>query len=178
MGTLSDKYRRLFEEFRRIEREMAERQPDRQRDLITAARAIIRFEHEHELPRLKQWVSEHAAAVSAIEGAKQKLLRLERSIANQRDYIATRFPTTDTTADAIDCLAWELSAKLGASAIERMTVRAAELERELREFVKERKGISHCLTVEQERGWDKVTRENFSWLEREVEQAQAQRKAA
>jgi hypothetical protein len=74
-----------------------------------------------------------------------------------------------------------LSARLGAQAVERLTAKAVELEKELRSFLKERKGLSDCLIVQQLHGWDKVTRESFAWLQREIAQAasaDAQQQAA
>jgi hypothetical protein len=178
----ADQYQKLFAEFYRIEREMRDAPQDgQQRELQSAARRIVAFEVETELPKLKQLVEDHGAAVAAIEQAKQKLARLETSIASQREYITGKFPSADTTADAIDCLAWELSARLGAQAVERLTAKAVELEKELRSFLKERKGLSDCLIVQQLHGWDKVTRESFAWLQREIAQAasaDAQQQAA
>ncbi|MEY2487385.1 MAG: hypothetical protein QOH39_3033 [Verrucomicrobiota bacterium] len=173
MAKPSDTYQKLFADFSRIETEMRDSPEDgQQASLRTAARAIVRFEHEHQLPKLKQLVADHGAAVAAIEAAKQKLTRLERSIANQRLYITARFPTADTTTDAIDLLAWELSAKLGGAAIERLVARAAEIEQELKLFVRDRKNISDCLAVEQEHGWSRTMKESFLYLFREFEQPQ------
>jgi len=147
-------------------------QDGQQASLRTAARAIVRFEHEHELPRLRQLVSEHAAAVSAIEVAKQKLTRLERSIRAHEEYVIQRFSTADIAADAIDLLAWRLSATLGAQAVERLTRKAVDVEAELKKLIKDCKGISDCLQIERDHGWDKVTRESFDWLRREVAQTE------
>ena len=75
--------------------------------------------------------------------------------------------------------AWQPSTRLGIRAIERLTAKAVELEGDLKTFVRDRKGISDCLLVEQEHGFDKVTKESFSWLYREVEQtAKAERMVA
>ncbi len=158
MAKVSEVYQRLFQDFSRVERRMGDHPQDgQQAELRTAARAIIRFEHEQELPRLKQLVTEHGSAVAAVGAAKQKLTRLERSIASQRTYIVDRFPTVDTTGDALDLLGWELSAQLGAQAIEQLTARAVETEQELRALVKRKTGLADCLLVQQNEGWDKIT---------------------
>ncbi len=178
MAKLADTYARLFSEFKRIETEMRERPQDgQQTELRTAARALIRFEHEHELPRLKQLVTEHASAVAAVEAARQKLTRLERSIATQRGYIVDRFPTTDVTSDSVDLLGWELSAQLGAQAIDQLTARAVETEQELRSLVKGRSGLSDCLLVQQEQGWDKITADSWDWMRREFPKTSAKEAA-
>lgn len=169
MAKISEQYERLYQNFNRIDDQMRSAPQDGQQDTLrTAARAIVRFEHAHELPRLKQLVADHGTAVSAIEVAKQKLTRLERSIAAQGGYIEGRFAEHDVTGDAIDLLAWELSARLGSQAVERLTDRALELEEQLHAFVRSHPGISDCLAVEREVGWDKVTRESFDWLNHEV----------
>lgn len=170
--TKANQYEKLFAEFYRVERDMRDAPQDgQQRELQSVARAIVKFEVENELPQLKRLVANHVTALAAIQQAKEKLARLEHSIANQREYITAKFPSADTTDDAIACLGWELSAKLGAAAIESLTSRAVELERELKTFVRDHKGASDCLLVEQVHGFDKITRESFAWLQREVEQA-------
>src|SRR5436190_10692494 len=139
-------------------------QDGQQRELQSAARAIVRFELENELPKLKQLVEDHGAAVAAVEAATQKLSRLELSISNQRRFIVNRFPANDTTGDALDLLAWELSAQLGSTAIEELQTRAVELESELRVFLKGKSGLADCLLVQRNEGWDKATAESFDWL--------------
>ena len=167
----ADQYRKLWDAWNRIDRAMREAPQDgQQTDLRTAARAIVRFEHENQLPHLKALIADHAQAISALEQAAQKLKRLQSSIASRRDYITDKFPTADVTSDAIDCLAWELSAKLGAEAVERLTARAAEIEQVLKIFVKGKTGLGDCILVEQQVGWDARTRESFSWLTREFPQ--------
>ncbi len=167
-GKLADKYAKLFRDFRSIETAMRDAPQDgQQTELRTAARALIRFEHENELPRLKSLVADHAAAVSAVDLANAKLLRLERSIAAQESYIRGRFATHNTTTDAIDLVGWRESARLGREAAQSLVLTAQALENELREFVKNRKGVSDCLEVEREHGWDAITAQSFDWLRRE-----------
>lgn len=181
MAKLSDTYRKLFENFSKIDREMQSAPRDGlQTELRSAARAVVRFEVENELPKLKQLVADHGAAVAAIEGAKQKLTRLERSIASQESFISSRFATTDTTADALDLLGWRESARVGSATVDALTAKAVDLEQELKAFVRDRKGISDCLAVEQQFGWDRPTRDSFSWLNREfvATQPEPQRAAA
>ena len=92
--------------------------------------------------------------------------------------MSQRFAEHDVVGDTLDLLAWKESARFGAEAVKSLIAEAAGLESELRAFVKERKGISDCLTVEQQLGWDKTTRESFSWLVRECEQSQQTAKEA
>jgi hypothetical protein len=178
MAALSETYSKLFSNYRKVEQRMSEGFADLQEDLLTAARAIVRFEIEHALPKLKELVSAHGSAVANIEAARAKLNRLERSIANQELYVSQRFAEHDVVGATLDLLAWKESARFGAEAVKSLIAEGAGLESELRAFIKERKGISDCLTVEQQLGWDQTTRESFSWLFREVAQAEAQRKAA
>ena len=141
-----------------------------QSEILAAARKIIGFECANELPRLKQLVADHGAAVSALEQVKQKLVRLERAIVNQESYIAGRFAAVDTTGDALELLGWRESARIGAETVGTLTAKAVALEQELRLFLKGRGGLGDCLAVEQQTGWDKRTRESFAWLEREFVQ--------
>lgn len=179
MATLSDKYAKLFQDFSHVDEKMRSAPEDGlQRELQGCARRIVTFEHEHRLPRLKLLVADHGSAVSAIEVARQKLTRLERSIVSQASYIENRFAEHDVTGDSFDLLAWELSARLGAQAVAKLTERALELEDELHAFVKSHPGASDCIQVEQKLGWDKTTRESFSWLDREAVQTLAASVAA
>src|ERR1039457_4307526 len=134
MARLSDTYERLFSEFRHEEGEMADGQPDRQQNFIQAARRIIAFEHENELPRLKELVVAHGSAVAKIDAGRQKLERLERAIGNQELYIAGRFADNDVVGDTLDLIAWRKSHLLGTKAVKSLIAQAAELETELRAF--------------------------------------------
>ena len=171
---LSDSYAKLFQDYRKVESAMAEGSPDLQRDLQSAARAIVRFECENQLPRLRELVTAHRNSVSEIEVAKQKLNRLESSIRNQEFFILKRFSETDTTVDALDLLGWRESARIGAQAIEALNEQAADLEAELKTFVKDHRGVSECIEIESSSiAWNKSERENFSWMARDFQSSHA-----
>jgi hypothetical protein len=81
------------------------------------------------------------------------------------------------TNDCIDLQAWREAEKLGSEAIELLKTRAHGIERQLREFIKDKKGISDCLEVDRSKGFSRSERESFAWVEREVATTSAQEAA-
>lgn len=141
---------------------MSEGQPDLQSDLLSAARAVVRFQVQNELPKLRELVAVHRDSVTEIESAKQKLSRLASAIRNQEFCICQRFAQNDVTAESIDLLAWREVAKLGQNAVQLLEEQAIRLERELREFIKAHKGVSDCLEIDSSSiAWSKSERDNF-----------------